>query len=165
MVIMDKRTLTRSVLFSICLLALALGSAAQAAQSASSGWEHIAAGFDFQIFWLPGPNRAYVTRMDREQADVTLESSIAQGRLSGGLETVSGMAERYDGAINAWGDTWGARNRVIVAINGSFYDPNTGIAHGGVIHSGWYSKWFDELSGISGLSWKEDNSVFLGQCV
>jgi len=172
MVIMDKRTLTRSVLFSICLLALALGSAAQAAQSASSGWEHIAAGVDFQIFWLPGPNRAYVApnrayvaRMDREQADITLESSIAQGRLSGGLETVSGMAERYDGAINAWGDTWGARNRVVVAINGSFYDPDTGIAHGGVIHSGWYSKWFDELSGISGLSWKEDNGVFLGQCV
>ncbi|MFV9674182.1 MAG: hypothetical protein ACNYZI_02235, partial [Anaerolineales bacterium] len=76
---MDKRTLTRSVLFSICLLALALGSAAQAAQSASSGWEHIAAGVDFQMFWLPGPNRAYVARMDREQADVILESSIAQG--------------------------------------------------------------------------------------
>jgi len=165
MVIMDKRTLTRSVIFSLCLLAMALGPASQAAQSASSGWEHIAAGVDFQMFWLPGPNRAYVARMDREQADITLESSIAQGRLSGGLETVSGMAERYDGAINAWGDTWGARNRVVVAINGSFYDPDTGIAHGGVIHSGWYSKWFDELSGISGLSWKEDNGVFLGQCV
>ena len=165
MVIMNKRTLTRSILFSLCLLALVLVPAAQAGQSASSGWEYITAGIDFQMFWLPGPNRAYVARMDREQADVILESSIAQGKLSGGLETVSGMAERYDGAINAWGNTWGARNRVVVAINGSFYNPKTGIAHGGVIHSGWYSKWFDELSGISGLSWKEDHSVFLGKCV
>ena len=162
---MDKRTLTRSVLFSLCLLALAFGPVAQAAQGASSSWERIAAGVDYRMFWLPGPNRAYVARLDREQSDVILESSIAQGRLSGGLETVSGMAERYDDAINAWGDTWGARNRVVVAINGSFYDPETGIPHGGVIHSGWYSKWFDELSGISGLSWKEDHNIFLGQCV
>ncbi len=162
---MDKHTLTRSVFFSLCLIALALGPAAQAAQSASSGWERIAMGVDFQMFWLPGPNRAYVARLDREQSDVILESSIAQGRLSGGLETVSGMAERYDDGINAWDDSWGARNHVIVAINGSFYDPETGIPHGGMIHSGWYSKWFDELSGISGLSWKADHSVFLGQCV
>jgi len=165
MTIMDKRTLIRAFLLSICLLPLAVGPVAQAAQSASSGWERVASGVDYKMFSLPGPNRAYVARLDREQSDVILESSIAQGRLSGGLETVSGMAERYDGAINAWGDTWGARNRVAVAINGSFYDPETGIPHGGMIHSGWYSKWFDELSGISGLSWKEDNNIFLGQCV
>ena len=162
---MDKRSLTRSILLSLCLLTLALGSVAQAAQSASSGWEPIAAGVDFQMFWLPGPNRAYVARLDREKSDVILESSIAQGRLSGGLETVSGMAERYDGAINAWGGSWGDRNHVVVAINGSYYDPETGIPHGGMIHSGWYSKWFDELSGISGLSWKADQTIFLGQCV
>ncbi len=163
--IMNKHALTRSVVLSICLLPLAFGPVAQAARSSSSGWEHIAAGIDYKMFSLPGPNRAHVARLDREQLDVILESSIAQGRLSGGLETVSGMVERYDGAINAWGDTWGARNHVVVAINGSFYDPGTGIPQGGVIHSGWYSKWFDELSGISGLSWKEDHNVFLGQCV
>jgi len=162
---MEKHTLSRSVFLSLCLLTLAMGPVAQAAQSASSGWEPIAAGVDFQMFWLPGPNRAYVARLDREHSDVILESSLAQGRLSGGLETVSGMAERYDDAINAWGDAWGARNRVVVAINGSFYDPETGIPHGGVIHSGWYAKKFDELSGISGLSWKEDQNIFLGQCV
>ena len=144
---------------------LALGPAAQAAQNASSGWEQVAAGVDFRRFSLPGPNRVHVARLDREQSDVILESSIAQGRLSGGLETVSGMAERYEDAINAWGGTWGARNHVVVAINGSFYDPKTGIPHGGMIHSGWYAKWFDELSGVSGLSWKDDHNVFIGQCV
>jgi hypothetical protein len=88
---------------------LTLGSPVILAQSATSPWEPVAEGIDYQKFKLPDPNNIYVARMDRDNLNVAIESSIAQGRLSGGFEPVSGMAERYDQALNYWGESWGSR--------------------------------------------------------
>lgn len=132
-------------------------------------WEPVAPGIEFREFNLPTPNNVFVARMDRNNTGVTLESSIGQGRLSGGGETVSGMAARYDGAINYWGQTWGNRNQVVVAINGYYYNQFTGVPFQGQVHSGWYSKLFDPcesgaVSG-SGLAWKLDRTLFIGESV
>ena len=153
-----------SSLLSLLILSLALGLPTQVAQTASDGWEAVATGIEYQEFQVSDPNNVFVARMDRGNPNVTIESSIAQGRLASGTETVSGMAGRYDQAINYWGQSWGSRNDVVVAINGSFYDPATGIPEGGQIHSGWYSKQFQELGGGSGFAWKLDRTAFIGQC-
>jgi len=149
----------------LLILSLALGSSAQSAHMASSGWEIVGDGIEYREFRLPGPNRAFVARMDRNNPNVILESSIAQGTLAQGKETVSGMASRYDQAINAWDGNWGSRNQVVVAINGSFYNPETGIPQPGLIHSGWYVKRFGDYGGGSGFAWKLDRSAFIGGCV
>src|SRR4030066_309267 len=84
-------------------------------------WQTIVSGIQYRLFILPGPYNVYVARLDRKNLQVTIESSIAQGRVSGGLETVRAMAERYEESISYWGEQWGGRNQVVVAINGFFY--------------------------------------------
>jgi hypothetical protein len=174
---------------SIIILSLICGAAYQSGLSAAEGWETISDGIEYKEFRLPGPNKVFVARMDRANPNVILESSIAQGKLSGGTETVSDMALRYDQAINTWDaysinrrqrlgpifdtvsnsnhsqSTWGARNNVVVAINGSFFNLETGVARGGMMHSGWYAKPFGELGGWSGFAWKRIGSSFIGECV
>lgn len=135
------------------------------AQTASDGWEDVGPGVEYREYRLPGPNRAYVARMDRNNPDVIIDSSIANGMLSDGKETVSGMAARYDDAINAWGQEWGTRNDVIVAINGSFHDLESGLPENGMIQGGWYIKRFEDLWGGSGFDWKFDRRAFVGACV
>ena len=133
--------------------------------SAQPGWAVIAPGIEFRQFYLQDPNIVHVARMDRSYVNLGLESSIALGKLSGGTETVSSMAARYDQAINYWGETWGNRNKVVVAINGYFYDTETGVPWRGQVHSGWYAKRFDDRQNGSGLVWKMDRSLFIGGCV
>jgi hypothetical protein len=136
-------------------------------------WEPVAPGIDYQEFYLPDPVQIYVARMHRNVLTTTLESSIGQGMLAGGTETVSNMASRYHGAINFWGtpqepQAWGARNQVVIAINGSFFGGDhepPGVPWGGQIHSGWYAKRFDDLGGGSGFVWKLNRQAFIGQCV
>jgi hypothetical protein len=135
------------------------------AEGSEPGWEQVGEGIEYRQFKLPDPNNVFVARLDRSNTNATIESSIARGRLSGGFETVSGMSERYDQAINFWGQSWGARNQVVVAINGHFYNTSTGIPRSGQVHSGWYAKRFDDLSGESGFAWKLDRSAFIGFCV
>ncbi len=135
------------------------------AQGSSPQWQSVVEGIEYREFYQLGPNHLFVARMDRNNANLTLETSIAQGRINGGLETVSGMAERYDQALSYWGGSWGARNQVVVAINGYFYDTETGVPWQGQIHSGWYMKRFDDLESGSGFAWKLDRSLFLGGCV
>jgi hypothetical protein len=156
----------------ILLVSLALGAPVTSVQA--NAWEVIAPGIAYQEFRLPGPNRAFVARMDIDNPNVTIESSLAQGKLVDGRETVSDMAERYDQAINTWqvvGDNttsasaWGARNQVAVAINGSFFDLETGVPSGGMIQSGWYIKRFGHLGGGSGVAWNRDRSIFIGGCI
>ncbi|MCX6072132.1 MAG: hypothetical protein NTU91_14970, partial [Chloroflexi bacterium] len=120
---------------------------------AEDGWQPLIEGIDYREFLLAGPNRAYVARMDRANPDLIIDSGIALGQLGAGKETVSQMAPRYDQAINAWGGTWGSRNRVVVAINGSFYNTSTGMPHSGIVHSGVYTKWYGSLGGSSGFIW------------
>ena len=136
--------------------------------SANDGWESVAPGIAYQQFQLPDPNNVYVARMDRSDPDVIIESSIAQGRLSGGTETVSSMFERYEQTINYWGQSWGGRNDVVVAINGYFYGGDfepPGVPWRGQIHSGWYAKRFDDNQNGSGFVWKLDRTAFIGECV
>ena len=44
-------------------------------------WGSVAEGIDFQQFVLPGPNRAFVARMDRSSPNVIVDSTVAQGKL------------------------------------------------------------------------------------
>ncbi len=117
------------------------------------------------MFNLAGPTRAYVVRMDRSNPNVTLDTSLASGHLIDGKETVSQMAERYDGSLGSWEPTWGGRNQVVAAINGSFHDPETGRPLSGMVQSGWYIKRFNDLGGGSGFAWRLDRSAFIGGCV
>ena len=155
----------RKLIAGFVFLVLALLLSALALQDAPDPWEIIAPGIAYQEFHLPAPNNVYVARMDRSNLNVTIDSSLAQGKLSGAMETVRGMAARYDEAINYWGRSWGARNKVAVAINGFYYNMYTGIPQNGVMNSGWYAKRFDELGGNTGFAWKLDRSAFIGQCV
>jgi len=149
-------------------LFLALFTPAERVQSAPDEWEPVAEGIDYQEFHLPDPNNVFVTRMQRSNQNVILESSIAQGRLSGGSETVSGMSTRYDGAINYWNQTWGNRNQVVVAINGFYFgapEEPPGVPWSGQVHSGWYAKRFWEGESGSGFAWKMDREAIIGECI
>ena len=127
-------------------------------------WGSVAEGIDFQQFVLPGPNRAFVARMDRSSPNVIVDSTVAQGKLYEGTETVSGMAERYDDTIVGWGSRWDATGKVAVAINGIFYDPSTGIPQSGQIQGGWYIKRFEDHSGGVEFGFNRDREGFIGGC-
>ncbi|HSB90004.1 MAG TPA: hypothetical protein VLD63_08280, partial [Anaerolineales bacterium] len=128
-------------------------------------WQVVAPGVTFREFILPGPNHAFVARLDTASPDVTIESSIASGALASGVETVSEMARRYDGTLSAWGGFWGPRQRVVVAVNGSSYHPETGEPYGGLIYDGWYALRFGEAAGTSGLAWTADRRAVIGGCI
>lgn len=145
--------------------AFALLWAAICPQISWAQWITIGDGFEYREFTVSGPNNCFVARMQRSNLNCTLETSIAGGKLYSGKETVRNQASRYDGAINYWGQTWGQRNQVVVAVNGDFYNTTTGVPAGGQIHSGWYSKRFPEFGGWSGMAWKLNRTVFMGGCV
>jgi len=157
---MKLRSLSRLLIVFLVLIA-----PYQSTYTDSSGWETVGNGIEYREFHLPDPNWVFVARMDRSNPNVILESSIAQGMLAQDRETVSGMAARYDQAINAWGGPWNTRNQVVVAINGSFFDVEKGVVTDGMIHSGWYVKQFADLGGGSGFVWKNDRSAFIGECI
>jgi hypothetical protein len=126
-------------------------------------WQVVAPGIEYQEFTVSGPNNVYVARMQRTHADCAIDSMVAQGRLTGGTETVSSTASRHEDAIGYWGQTWGKRYDVIVAINGDFY--SGGVPTGGQIASGWYAKRFTDFAGGSGFAWQLDRDAFIGECV
>jgi hypothetical protein len=155
------------------------GQTSQAAETAASsdepervmlpdGWEQLAVGIAYKEYHLPDPNNVYVARLERANPGVIIESSMAQGRLADAMEATSGMAARYDQAINYWGGNWGSRNKVVVAINGAYTDTDNHLPDQGQVHSGWYAKRFDDCetgSGGSGFAWKMDRSAFIGASV
>jgi hypothetical protein len=137
--------------------------------SGEDDWQQIEPGIDYLEFLLDGPNRVFVARMDRSQENVVLDTSIAQGRLAYGGEKVSGMAARYDEAVNFWEFPSGSRNHVAVAINGSFVNSGTSIPYSGVVQSGWYAKRYENSTGVA-FGWKYDAIVgnrkaFIEDCV
>jgi hypothetical protein len=155
-----------NILFALLILVLfGNGLPIQNARADSPVWLPIAPGIEFRQFFLAHPNRVYVARMNREQPELTLETGVAQGRLSGGVETVRTMASQLDGAINYWGEEWGNRNQVVVAINGYFYDTETGVPWSGQVQSGWYLKRFEDRQSGSGFAWTLDEIAFIGGCV
>ncbi len=159
------RVLTRTFVYLLLLGSLLAGSLAAPSAARADGWVSIVNGIDYREYVIAGPNRIFVTRMDRSNPNVTLETSIAKQRLSDGKQTVSSMAQAYDGALSAWQPTWGARMDVVAAINGSFHDTKTGVPVSGMVHSGWYAKRFDDLGGGSGFAWRLDRTAFIGGCV
>jgi hypothetical protein len=126
-------------------------------------WQNVAPGIDYAEFVVSGPNNVFVARMERSNLDCTIDSCVAQGRLTGGRETVSSMAARHEDAIGYWGQFWGQRYDVVVAINGDFFYNEVPV--GGQISSGWYAKRFIDFGGGSGFAWQLDRDAFMGGCV
>lgn len=141
---------------------------AAASNQTTDGWTVLTPGVDYREFALPGPVRAYVARMaiaddPNDPVDIVLESAIGRGYL-GGLETVRGMAARYDDAIDYWGANWGNRSNILVAVNGSYFG-GADTPENGMVQSGWYAKRFDDLNGGSGLVWTLFRQVFIDDCI
>jgi hypothetical protein len=145
--------------------------AVTATMAVSLPWRVVAPGIDYVQLNLQNPvNNVYIARMDRSVLSTTLDTGVGSGALVSGLEPVSRMAARYDQAINYWiqtpfTTTWGNRNDVVVAINGSYYSYTTTLFQSGMVQSGWYVKRFDDLGGGSGFAWKLNRSAFIGECV
>jgi len=136
-----------------------------AAWPALAQWTPVGPGVDYRHYAIAGPNQVFVTRMDRANTECIIESSLSLGTVRGGRETVSGMVNRYQDGMNYWGQTWGARNQVIAAINGSYFNTTTGVPFSGVIHSGSYDKRYDNVTSDSGFAWTLNRVAFIGECV
>lgn len=130
----------------------------------ASAWTTVGDGIEYQEFTTSDPNRLFVCRMLRSNTNATLESYFPNGKLSGGTQIVRNQAALLDESISWWGQTWGARNDVIAAVNGDFWDLSTLIPTGGQIHSGWYCKRFTEYGGQSGFGWTVNRVPFMGDC-
>lgn len=161
------------VLVAFSILWSFTSKAAQAeTESADTSWTVVGEGVEYRKFHLtnPRPIDLFVTRMDRSNLEVTIDTAIAQGRLSSGTETVPNMDIRYDQAINFWDKTWGNRNQIVVAINGYFFNTSStqgtiGVPWSGQIHSGWYAKRYDNYTGDAGFAWDLERNAFIGDCV
>jgi hypothetical protein len=159
---MMKKLLFRTLL----VIALAAPLPATFARAESGdGWTAVAVGVDYQKWTLDDPNQVYVTRMQRDNPGVTLESAVGSGELATGRETVSDMANRYNDSLSAWGGTWGLRDQVVSAINGDYFNPASGYPQNGMVHSGWYDKRYNDFEGWSGFVWTSDRDPFIGDCV
>ena len=128
-------------------------------------WGNVGEGIDYQEVTTSGPNQLFVSRMDRSNPNTTLDTTIANDKMSGSKEIVRSQAAREDDAITWWGQSWGPRNKVVAAINGGFYNTSTGVIDGGQIKSGWYAHWFPDRGAFSGPVWKNDRTMFHGECV
>jgi len=159
------RTMQARKRLTLFLVMILIAPALQSAQSAADGWVWVGEGIEYQKFHNSDPNNIFVARMDRSNFNTTLESSIAQGKLASGTETVRGMAARYDQAINYWGQTWGNTNQVVAAINGFFFDRQSGTPWSGQIQSSWHAQRFPDGDGGSGFVWQLDREAFIGECV
>ncbi len=146
----------------VSLWLLALGAYSP---TALSQWTSVGDGIDYQAFTTTGPNNLFVARMARSNPNTTIDTSIAYDMMSGAKEIVRNQAARQDDAITWWGGSWGARNDVVVAINGGFYNTTTGVIDGGQVQSGWHSHWFPDKGAFSGFAWKTDRTAFHGECV
>ncbi len=149
----------------IILLLVVDPNSGPTAALAQESWNSLSTGIDYRVFQLPDPNQIFVARMDRSNQDITLESGLAWGKLAYGRETVRDISKRYNDALGYWGAKWGVRNKVVVAINGYYFDPETGNPWRGQVQSGWYIKRFDNFENGSGIVWKLDRDIFIGGCV
>lgn len=128
-------------------------------------WTTVGDGIEYQSFTTSHPNNLFVARMARSNLNAIIDASIAQFRAAGARETVRNQAARYDDELNWWGQSYGQRNKVVVAINGDFFNLTTGLMTGGSIQGGWYVKRFMDWGGTSGFSWSINRDLFIGDCV
>jgi hypothetical protein len=132
-----------------------------------NGWIALVPGIDYQQFQLisPRPIHIFVTRLNRNEPTVMIDSAIAQGKLINGREKTSSMFANYDQAINYWGETWGNRTRVVAAVNGYYFNLESGTPLSGQIQSGWYAQRFSDYIGDAGFAWNLNRDAFIGKCV
>jgi hypothetical protein len=155
-----------NILLSILIMLGAAFSsgAAHPTQQEDNLWQELSPGIAYRRFFLPGPNLVYVTRLDRSAAAATIESSLGQGRLNAGAETVREQALRYQDTLSNWGEP-GLRMKVVASINGSYFDTLTGISNNGQVQGGWYIHRFEDRQNSSGFAWTADRQAFIGACV
>ena len=150
------------------LLAALVPSVLLFASPVLAQWANIGTGIDYRSLTITmgdgKPNNLFLTRMAVANTNCIINSMIASNRVAGARERPSAMAARYQDAINNWGQAWGQRNNVIVAVNGSFEVTASATIAGGDICDGWYAHRFDDFSGEMGLVWKYDRSYFMGVC-
>ena len=155
----------RPISIAICLailssLALPLSSGGALAQT--NGWVYLASGIDYQWFRLPDPNNVFVSRMQRDNPNVTLEGMLANNYLYNGRATVRDMFADYDGTLGYWGKQWGMRMDAVVGINGFFtVSESDPTLRSGQVQSGWYAKRFDECHTITGFAWTQNGEAFI----
>ena len=130
-----------------------------------SGWKLLAEGLAYREFFLPDPNHVYVTRLDRSVSAASIETSLANAVLGGGLEALSAQVERYDGSLAYWDGAWRGAFQVVAAINGGFFDPNSGELSNGFIQSGWYARRFEDRQTVGGFAWRFDRSALIVECL
>lgn len=130
----------------------------------AADWLEVAPGISYREFRLPGPNRAFVARMEIDNPNVTIETIRAQFNGEDYRETVSSMAQRYEDSLLAWGTTWGTRADVVVAINGAMHDRETGVPDGIEVQSGWYTRWDTRAFGGAGFLWTLDRIPGINLC-
>ena len=125
-------------------------------------------GVYFQEFHLPVGGRPvdfFVVRMQRGLPHLTLDVAIADGALAHGRDTVAGMAQAAEGALSTWGERPWGRNHVLAAVNGYYFDLESGTPWRGVVQSGWYAQRFDDVESGSGFVWTRDGRAFVGGCL
>jgi hypothetical protein len=139
------------------------------AQPEDPNWQSLAPGIAYRQYRLADPNNVFVARMEISRTNVTLESGLGSGYLVSGLETVSGIAARYDQALSQWNksDGWGSsRSDVVVAINGDYFAKDgSGLPLNGMVTGGWFIKRFNQDAGRTGFGWKFSRTPFIGECV
>lgn len=126
--------------------------------AAGAEWRQIAPGIEYIEDTLPGPAQVYVARADRQQKTWTIDAMMANGSAKGARETVPDMVARCDDTVNFRGEQLDAK----IAINGSYFNPKTGVPFGGEIVGGWFVRRWDEYSGGSGFFWTIDRHPVLG---
>lgn len=148
----------------LLLLALALALPLPAAAQ-GDGWQPLAPGIDYREFRLPGPNRAYVARLDRTVEAALIDTALPSPSGEARIEPVSRMASRHEQVLATWPNTWGARYDVVAAINGSYYDRDSGAPEGLHIHSGWFSTWSAASLGGAAFIWTREREAFVALCM
>ncbi len=138
-----------------CCLAMAIAALLPAAVIA---WTPVAPGIDYQEFNLPDPNNVFVARMDRHNPNCFLDTSLANGRIDGSIQTIGNQFNLYDGAMSYWGQDWGGQTDVVVAVNGDYWNTGTYIPLGPQVQSGWVIK----TQGGTTLSWLADRRALMG---
>ncbi len=154
----------RHVLRAVSVLAV-LGLAFAPLQLPLDGWQPLADGIAYRAFVFPGPVRAFVARLDRAVDSATIDTMYPFGPAPRFTETVSEMASRYHEAVNTWDGSWGGRNRVVVAINGGFFNAETGIPDGGQVQAGSTRGWVGNPVGMVSFGWTMDRQAQIGECV
>jgi hypothetical protein len=134
-------------------------------------WEPVVPGIDYRYFRFTSPqNDVFVTRMDRVSAEVMIDASLANGKITQpnvgyNAETIPSQVERYDGAFGYWGrETARFRYKVVAAINGNGFStangcPDSAMAMNGALIKRTFGPTATEVAGGMGFLYKIGGSA------